>query len=132
MMAGEAEPRVEQLAQAVEQLRRMLVRFALEPADDAVRDSVIKRFEFSFELAWKSMRDWLLIHHPEARTFGTKSVLIGSLEYGLIRDADGWSAMLEQRNLTVHTYNVEVALTIADDVRYNALERFDDLLSRLV
>lgn len=130
-MGHEADVRVEKLAQAVAQLRAMLVRFDREPDDDAVRDAVIKRFEFSFELAWKSIRDWLALNYPEVKVYGTKAILIAGLEYGLIRNADGWSAMLEQRNLTVHTYSVEVALTIAEDVRRNALGYFDDLLARL-
>lgn len=79
----------------------------------------------------KSIRDWLLVHYPDVKVFGTKSILIAGLEHGLIRDADGWSAMLEQRNLTVHTYNVEVALTISEDVKRKALGYFDDLLVRL-
>lgn len=50
-MVREADIRIEKLTQAVDQLRAMLVRFDREPDDDAVRDSVIKRFELSFELA---------------------------------------------------------------------------------
>ena len=125
------ERRVVKLAKAVESLRSMLSRFEREPGDDAVRDAVIARFETAFELAWKSIRDWLAENHPEVEVFGAKSTLTKAFELGLVRDADAWSRMLKNRNLTTHTYDQALAVQVAAEIQDGILDHFDGLVARL-
>ncbi len=130
-MMDTLEDRREKLALAVAQLREAVAAFEDAPNNAFIRDSVIKRFEKSFELAWKCIRDWLAIQYPEVDAFGAKTTLVKGLEYGIIRNGDAWSEMLRQRNLTVHTYNEALAVEVSDEVRRHAVDCFDDLLARL-
>lgn len=131
MNRPDEELRVVKFRKAVEALRVMLERRRREPGDDAVRDSIIHRFETAFELGWKCIRDWLAEHHPEVQVFGAKSTLTTALELGLIADGNAWSEMLADRNLTTHTYNEPMAIRVAGGIEARSLELFDGLLARL-
>jgi nucleotidyltransferase substrate binding protein (TIGR01987 family) len=76
----------------------------------ANRDSAIKRFEFTFELAWKSLQHFLREEGIPCRS--PKECLKEAFEFELIGDDYRWLEMVEDRNLTVHTYDEN----IADDV----------------
>ena len=102
------------------------LREALEqPKTDFIRDSVIRRFEFCVELAWKSAR----------RTLGFTStapkVVIRDLaRQGVISDPAIWFSLLEARNETSHTYKEEVAERVYR-VAQGALPEFSRLLQAL-
>lgn len=118
------------LRSALARLRAAIDRSRAE-TDDVARDSVIKRFEFTFELAWKAMRDWLRVWEQDIQPSSPRQVLEAGVARGLIVDANNWSAMLFYRNRTVHIYNeVEVDL-IARWVAVAGLEMFDALVIRL-
>lgn len=51
--------KVEKYRKAVERLKEALSEFAQNPDSTVIRDGVIRRFEFTFELAWKSLREYL-------------------------------------------------------------------------
>ena len=87
----------------------------------ANRDSAIKRFEFTVELAWKSMQKFLRLQKIICRS--PKECLKEAFKFGLIRDNPKWLEMLDDRNLTVHTYDEKVA----DEV----CTRFPDYLKLL-
>lgn len=91
----------------------------------ANRDSAIKRFEFTVELAWKSMKTFLRGEGIICRS--PKDCIRKAFTVGLIEDDDGWIAMLEDRNLTVHTYDEKTA----DDV-YERLPTYVPLLQSLL
>ena len=75
--------------------------------DDIVRDAVIQRFEFTFELTWKTL---LTVVRENGMEFkGVKTVLRDAAQIGLIENIDEWFSFLEARNRTTHTYDLEVA-----------------------
>lgn len=85
---------------------------------DILRDATIQRFEFTFELAWKTLQLFLL--HQGFDTPGPRQVLKQAYAFGLIQtpeEADVWLAMLEDRNLTTHTYRETLAETIVANIR---------------
>jgi nucleotidyltransferase substrate binding protein (TIGR01987 family) len=69
----------------------------------ALRDSVIQRFEFCYELAWKTVKIWLDSKGIDARN--PKDVMKAALTQGLLEDVSGWMDAHENRNLTSHTYD---------------------------
>lgn len=78
-----------------------------QPFDEYIRDSAIQRFEFTFELFWKTLKtrcaiDGIVVHSP-------RESLRGAFSLGLFEDDGRALAMLEDRNRTSHTYNVETA-----------------------
>lgn len=99
---------------------------------DILRDATIQRFEFTFEAAWKTLQLFLL--HQGLEATGPRQVLKQAFAFGLIRtpdEADVWLAMLEDRNLTTHTYREELAETIAAHVRADYAARLVGLAETL-
>ena len=97
-----------------------------------LRDATIQRFEFTFEAAWKTLQLFLL--HQGLETTGPRQVLKQAFALGLIPtldEADIWLAMLEDRNLTTHTYREDPAETIAAHIRADYAARLVDLAQTL-
>ncbi|SES81191.1 nucleotidyltransferase substrate binding protein, HI0074 family [Natronincola peptidivorans] len=69
------------------------------------KEGLIHRFEYTFELAWKTLRDYLEGKEVEARF--PRDVIKAAFHYELIEDGEVWIDMLEKRNLLAHTYNEE-------------------------
>ena len=72
-----------------------------------VRDAAIQRFEYCFELVWKLIKRRLKLDGIEANS--PRQVIRHAFETGYIEDVDFWFELLEDRNLTTHTYNAEIA-----------------------
>ena len=80
-----------------------------QPFTPFIRDSVIQRFEFCWELAWKILKLRLEMVGIEVLT--PRDVFQESLNKGLIRDGNAWSEAQKMRNLTSHTYDEKLADT---------------------
>ncbi|MFH1536317.1 MAG: HI0074 family nucleotidyltransferase substrate-binding subunit [Patescibacteria group bacterium] len=81
------------------------------------RDSAIKRFEFTIELAWKCAQKFLRDQEIVCRS--PKECLKEAFKFGLVKDDPRWIEALADRNLTVHTYDESTA----DDV-YSRLPNY--------
>lgn len=80
------------------------------PETDIVRDAAIQRFEFTFELVWKTLQ--LYLEHEGFESGGPRAVLKRAFIIRLISDqdeADVWLQMLDDRNLTSHAYDETLA-----------------------
>lgn len=87
------------------------------PEDAIVRDAVIQRFEFSFELVWKALK--LYLERQGHECGGPRPTLKKAFAEGLIptvEEADVWLQMLEDRNLTSHAYDEALATSIYRNV----------------
>lgn len=69
----------------------------LEKLNEALRDSIIKKFEYTFELAWKTIKEYLEKEGYEEIN-SPRKVLKQAFEINLIKDEEIWSNMLEARN----------------------------------
>jgi nucleotidyltransferase substrate binding protein (TIGR01987 family) len=81
--------------------------------DDIVRDAAIQRFEYTFETVWKAAQ--LYLREKEGLEQGSpKGVVRASLLAGVLTDNQARMALelVDDRNLTVHTYNEELAKRI--------------------
>ena len=97
-----------------------------------MRDATIQRFEFTFEAAWKTLQLFLL--HQGFEATGPRQVLKQAFSFGLIPtpgEGDVWLAMLEDRNLTTHTYRETLAETIAANIRAHYAARLVDMAERV-
>ena len=95
-----------------------------QPESAIVRDAVIQRFEFSFELVWKALK--LYLERQGHECGGPRPTLKKAFADGLIatpEEADLWLQMLEDRNLTSHAYDEALAARIYQQVArdYSAL-----------
>lgn len=75
-----------------------------DPKNDITRDASIQRFEFCVELAWKTAKKV-----TETATTSPKQVIREMAQAGLVDDVTIWLEAVDQRNLSSHTYNEELA-----------------------
>jgi len=110
-MKNELEYSVEKLNKAVKRLSDGLKK----SKDQLDRDGVIQRFEFTFELTWKSLRLFLLDQGIVVNS--PKESFKGAFRYGLIKDGKLFLDMLEDRNLTSHLYSQEETKEIFNRIK---------------
>lgn len=93
------------------------------------KDATIQRFEFTFELAWKTIQEYLRDQGIECKS--PKSCIREGARLEVIDNPDTWFKFLDRRNLITHTYNEKLA-----DRVYRAAVRFtkavDNLLKKFV
>lgn len=82
--------------------------------DELLQEGLIQRFEYTHELAWKVMKDYAEYQgYTDVR--GSRDAIRKALEMNLIDDKR-WMETIEDRNLTVHNYDNEIALEIYDNI----------------
>ncbi len=96
----------------------------------SVRDGVIQRFEFTAELAWKTVREYL-IDEGIAEINTPKSVMKAAFAANLIDDENGWIGILNDRNTTSHIYDEEKADRIFERIRNKHIALFTKLSDTL-
>jgi nucleotidyltransferase substrate binding protein (TIGR01987 family) len=74
-----------------------------ENANDLEKEGIIQRFEFTHELAWKVMKDFLQAKGI-IEIIGSRDATRLAFQNDLIQNGDVWMQMIESRNRTVHTY----------------------------
>jgi len=93
----------------------LLSQYINQPIETELeRAGIIQFFEISFELSWKLMKDYL-----EAQEFSVKSpreAIKQAYQIGLIDDGHVWIDALSDRNLTVHTYDQEMAKKMVENI----------------
>lgn len=111
------------------QLKDACLRFEevmKEPKNDIVRDAAIQRFEFTFELVWKTLKAYL--EERGARDiYFPKDAIRGAFSAGIIDDDPRWFEMIKTRNLTSHVYNEDMAEGV-----YNELANYLPLIKNLI
>jgi len=89
-----------------------LLREALKDGPGALslleKQGVIQRFEFSFELAWKTSKDFLEAGGVDISPLTPRQVLKDGFAAKVLTDGQVWIEMLDHRNLLSHTYDCAV------------------------
>lgn len=80
--------------------------------EEIIRDGTIQRFEFTFELSWKIMKEINKIHGIE--TNSPRESIKQAYQIKLIENDLSWLKSLEYRNIISHTYSEEAANDIYD------------------
>lgn len=78
----------------------------LDSLSDLEKEGLVQRFEYTFELAWKTLKDYLESQNVEAK-FPRETIKMG-FQFEIISGGEIWMEMLEQRNLMAHTYDEEI------------------------
>ena len=78
---------------------------------------MVQRFEYTFELAWKTLKDYLQEQGVDARF--PREVIKASYHYGLIEDGETWMIMLDKKNAMAHTYNENTFRQAVSDIANN-------------
>lgn len=108
--------RLEQFTRALGRLDEAL---ALRSDESMWRDALIQRFEFTFELAWKALQD-AVAHEVSERPGTARQTFRAAWQAGYLSDEETWVAMLQDRNITSHTYRDDLAREVADRIVIHA------------
>ncbi len=95
------------------------------------KQGLIQAFEYTHELAWKTMKDFLDYKGSTEPIYGSKDATRQAFLMGLIAHGEDWMRMILSRNLTSHTYDEKTVETIVDEVLGNYSFRFEELEQKL-
>lgn len=116
---------INQFSQALSKLDLVLA----QPKDEFIRDSAIQRFEFTLDLAWKSLKAYLKdLHGLDCNS--PKSAFREAFSVGLLKYDEFWLTLVDKRNETVHTYNESLAEDVYK-ILPEAVVKFTELLQML-
>jgi len=118
----------ERIARALKAIKAFEEVMSIQEPSDIERDAAIQRFEFTFEAVWKAGKE--VLYEVEGIDQGSPKAVIRSLrEVGLLDDRETVKAlkMVDDRNLTAHTYNEELAKDI-----YSRLSAYLSLMQILM
>jgi nucleotidyltransferase substrate binding protein (TIGR01987 family) len=108
------------LGNAVRRFREGLARYEREPADEQIRDGLIQRFEFTYELTHKMLKRYLketAASPDEIERMPFADLVRSGNAQGLLRsDWPVWRRFREMRARTSHTYDAKVASQVASAI----------------
>ena len=79
------------------------------------QQGLIQSFEFTHELAWKMLKDYLE-YQGITNIIGSRDASRLAFQNELIQDGEVWMQMIEARNQTSHTYNIKVAQAMVESI----------------
>ncbi len=121
MSDGEILLDLEALAKVSERLAEALMALNEEPNNLFLLDSVIKRFELTYELTVRNLRRYLLdvvISDPDVEDKSFQGLIrIGARERLLLTGWPDWKDFKQARNQTVHSYHEPIARAVVETAR---------------
>lgn len=113
---------------ALQQLRKFIDHGELNELEE---QGLIQAFEYTHELAWNVLRDYLLSQGHQA-IYGARDATREAFKLELIDDGDCWMDMIRDRNRTSHTYNQETAQAIVGNIRERFFAQFERLQQTMI
>ena len=116
------------LAQRIKDYSQAVLRLeeaCQQPFSSYLRDAVIQRFEFCWELAWNMLK--LQLAELGVAVLNPRDTFREALKVGLIHDGIVWTEMQRMRNLTSHTYDETLAQQVYETIVKKGLAKLKGL-----
>ena len=97
---------------------------------DLEAQGLIQGFEYTHELAWKTLKDFLEAQGV-MNLYGSRDTTRAAFGNGLIENGEVWMDMVDKRNLTSHTYDEETAAQVVTAICATYFAEFERLLVHL-
>jgi nucleotidyltransferase substrate binding protein (TIGR01987 family) len=121
--------RFDNYQRALHQFTLAMALQAQRPLSELEQQGLIQSFEFTHELAWNVLKDYLEMEGIQGLV-GSRSTVREAFKRGLVHDGEVWMDMIEKRNLSSHTYNQTVANTLAAAITERYYPAFCELQQR--
>ncbi len=121
------QERLSDYSNAVERLEEALK----EKENEIVIDGVLHRFEFTFELAWKTIKDCLEYLGITEKTGSPRENIKLGFQHGLIQDGEKWIEIMLSRNSLSHLYDEKTSREIYKKIKKEYIKEFVILRERL-
>ncbi len=99
------------------------------PLSDLEAQGMIQGFEFTHELAWCVLKDYLE-YKGFTEIIGSRDATRLAFKNGLIEDGETWMDMIKARNQTSHTYNESTASQITADITDRFFPAFEKMATQ--
>lgn len=119
--------RLANFSKALRQLQKFVLK---EDLNELEEQGLIKSFEYTYKLAWNVIKDFYE-EQGETSIQGSKDAIRLAYKRGLLANADDWMEMIENRKLTVHTYDEKAASAISSIIKNKYLSFFLSLHATL-
>ncbi len=107
------EERKQELLNATERLKEALQ----ENESEIVIDGTLHRFEFTFELAWKTLKDYLEYSGIIDGIGSPREIIKTAFSNGILEDGESWIKMMLARNSLSHLYDEEKSREIYNEIK---------------
>lgn len=124
------QQRLSNYRRALAQLENAVMLAEQRDLSDLENQGLIQAFEFTHELAWNCLKDFLE-HKGQSEIYGSRDATRKAFELQLIEDGETWMNMIQSRNRTSHTYNQKVMQEIITDVTEVYFSQFKALANKL-
>jgi nucleotidyltransferase substrate binding protein (TIGR01987 family) len=94
-----------------------VARLQHEGLSQLEREGMIQRFEYTWELAWKTLRDFLTHSGVDLPSLTPANVIRAAFEAGVIANGDGWIAAMKARNQMSHEYDSKAFERIVEEIK---------------
>lgn len=118
--------RFDNYLRALATLRNAVELARQRPLSELEQQGLIQGFEFTHELAWNVLKDFLE-EKGISGLIGSRDATRSAFKNGLIEEGEIWMDMIRARNLTSHAYQLELASRIASDILTRYYPAFDAL-----
>lgn len=108
---------------ALERLKEAI----LQSPTDIIIDGTLQRYEFTFELAWKTMKDYLEYNGIIDSVATPRAIIQSAYQSKIIKNGEMWIQMMLDRNVLSHLYDEEKSREIYDNIKNKYLKQFDEL-----
>jgi nucleotidyltransferase substrate binding protein (TIGR01987 family) len=122
--------RFNNLQSAYQRLQHAVQANAQTSDNDLIQMALIKSFEMTFELSWKTMKDYLKYNGIDMKL--PREVIKQAFANDIITDGQLWIDMLEDRNLMAHTYDEARALEAVNHICRRYMEGLEQLYQYLL
>jgi nucleotidyltransferase substrate binding protein (TIGR01987 family) len=122
--------RFDNYKRALHQLSLAVQLLDQRPLSDLEQQGLIQGFEFTHELAWNVLKDYLEYEGIHG-IVGSRGAVREAFKRGLIVNGEVWIDMIDKRNLSSHTYNLELAAQVAATIHGAYYPEFVALRERL-
>lgn len=99
--------------------------------NDIIRDSLIQRFEFTYELTHKTLKEFMKYLGVTLENSFPRTIFKKAYVNNLISDDKVWINLLEDRNSTSNIYNEDIAKEIADRITNGYVHAISELIDNL-
>lgn len=115
--------RFEDYVKALNKLKEAM----LESPTDIIIDGTLQRYEFTFELAWKTMKDYLEYNGYSDNIASPRAIIQLAYQAKVIKNGNTWINMMLDRNVLSHLYDEEKSREIYDNIKKSYIDEFEKL-----
>lgn len=117
--------RFQNFEKAFLRLNEAIIESKEEPDRQLLQAGLVQTYEFTLELAWKTLKDYLSAEKVNAPT--PRETIRQAFQAGFIIDAQSWLEALDDRNRTSHIYNETMCKEVIELICTKYLPLIKDL-----